>query len=186
METVRAALIASDFPMAAFHAESFGGPRATPSAPADERALAPAATAAPGNPGAVRPRRSSQLLGILPRPHLTVLADLPAAGVPPGLAIATGAAPTVADQRAPTAVLFSASGREARDCSGETILEAAEALGLPFPSACRSGVCGTCKTRKLSGHVSMDCEDGLDPGERSAGFILACTAHPLDRVIVEA
>lgn len=185
MEAVRLALAESDFPMTSFHAESFGGPRAARSphevsitTPADPgRGAVIEAGADPGS----RPRRASQLLGILPRPRLVLLDPL---DTPPPCAAPS--APNAAGAGGATAIVFSTSGREARGSSRETILEAAEGLGLPIPSACRSGVCGTCKTRKLSGTVSMDCEDGLDPGDRSAGFILACTAHPLDRVTVEA
>jgi ferredoxin-NADP reductase/ferredoxin len=199
METVRQALAATDFPMANFHAESFGGPRAPAASAALERpslaasgdslspGLTPAAAASP--PPAERPRRSSQLLGILPRPRLTLISD-PAGTVPmPPPANAPGApagGARAAGTGAATAVVFNTSGREARACAGETILEAAEALGLSLPSACRSGVCGTCKTRKISGSVRMSCEDGLDPGDRSAGYILACTAEPVDRVVLEA
>jgi len=201
METVRQALAATDYPMANFHAESFGGPRAaapSPAAaaeaasgadPAERPALTgPAEALSPravdGAPApAERPRRSSQLLGILPRPRLTLITD-PAGAVPlPTPANTPGTPPSGG---LATAVVFNTSGREARGCAGETILEAAEALGLSLPSACRSGVCGTCKTRKLSGSVKMSCEDGLDPGDRSAGYILACTAEPVDRVVVEA
>jgi len=216
METVRRALAATDFPMANFHAESFGGPRAAaapvataPTGPADAAPLAgpvelpvlmvsgdplaspPSSAATPSPPPAERPRRSSQLLGILPRPRLTLISD-PAGTIPmpspantPGTSD-SGARASGGLAAGATAVVFNASGREARGCAGETILETAEALGLSLPSACRSGVCGTCKTRKISGSVRMSCEDGLDPGDRSAGYILACTAQPVDRVVVEA
>jgi len=182
METVRRELISADFPMANFHAESFGGSRppraATPSGVGlDADAGPPPATG--------RKTRPSGLLDILPAPRLVLVragtaAVRAAAEVTPGPAPAGPSAPPAA------AVVFSASGRETNARASETILEAAEGLGLPIPSACRVGVCGTCKTRKLSGTVSMDCEDGLDPGDRSGGFILACTARPVDRVTVEA
>ncbi|HEY8927121.1 MAG TPA: hybrid-cluster NAD(P)-dependent oxidoreductase [Polyangia bacterium] len=210
METVRQALAATDFPMASFHAESFGGPRASAAVSAAAPSAtgeAPAAVAAPSSPAismeslppglaattsppppAERPRRSSQLLGILPRPRLTLISD-PAGARPmpsPANTLGTPAGGAPAGGGGATAVVFNTSGREARACAGETILEAAEALGLSLPSACRSGVCGTCKTRKISGSVKMSCEDGLDPGDRSAGYILACTAEPVDRVVLEA
>ena len=83
-------------------------------------------------------------------------------------------------------MVFSTSGLEAMASAGETLLETAEKLGLSLPSACRTGVCGTCKTRKLSGNVKMSCDDGLDPDDRATGYVLACTAQPIDRVVVEA
>ena len=121
---------------------------------------------------------SSALLGLLPRPRLVLVAK-PAHATPAPVAAA-------ASDGAKAAVVFTASGREATGCADATILETAEGLGLPIPSACRVGVCGTCKTRKVSGTVRMDCEDGLDAADRSGGFILACTAHPVDRVTIEA
>lgn len=174
METVREALQVSGFPMANFHAESFGGaPRETR---ATKEAQAPAGRRDSSPPSSRF--RPSQLLGILPRPRLVATAELPG---PPA-----SDAPEAAQPNGRGAVIFQSSKREANDCASETILEVAEALGLALPSACRSGVCGTCKTKKLSGNVSMDCDDGLDASDRSAGFILACTARPLDRVVVEA
>lgn len=180
MEAVRQALTSADFPMSSFHSESFGGSRlglaALRSCPAPETGAAHAP-----EQKAERKTRSSQLLGILPLPRLGL--------VPRGAAnSAAPAAPAEQSQAAnpAAAVVFSASGRETASAASETILEAAEGLGLPIPSACRVGVCGTCKTRKLSGTVRMECEDGLDSGDRLEGFILACTARPLDRVTVEA
>jgi len=194
MDTVKRALIDAEFPMANFHAESFGGPKtASPGrAAAAPEPAAPVAVTEPGSgreaaPPPERRSPSSALLGILPRPRLVLV---PAAPNPGGASEATSEATPAGDRTAAdgakAAIVFSASGREATDCASETILETAEGLGLPIPSACRVGVCGTCKTRKLSGTVRMDCEDGLDAGDRSSGFILACTARPVDRVIIEA
>jgi ferredoxin len=185
MDAVRAALFAARFPMESFHAESFGGgPRARAGAGDSETTPAPVfAEGAP--PTGDVPRASSRLLRFLPSPQqlrigLPVLA---AVDRPP-----RAPAPVATSVEAPAdanAVVFSSSGQEAVGCASETILEAAEALGLSIPSACRAGVCGTCRTRKLSGNVTMDCDAGLDPADRSAGFILACTAHPVGRVAVD-
>ena len=182
METVRRELISADFPMANFHAESFGGSRApraaTPSGVAVDADAGP-------QPATGRKTRPSGLLDILPAPRL-VLVRAEAAAVKAEAEVARSPSAPGPSAAPGAAVVFSASGRETSARASETILEAAEGLGLPIPSACRVGVCGTCKTRKLSGTVSMDCEDGLDPGDRSGGFILACTARPVDRVTVEA
>ena len=191
MEAVKTALTEAEFPMANFHAESFGGPRAnTPGKPAATQAGDSPVPVADGSgvPVAIdressntplpeRRSPSAALLGLLPRPRLVLVAKAPATTAP---------APAPAADSAKAAIVFSTSGREATGCGDGTILEAAEGLGLPIPSACRVGVCGTCKTRKLSGTVRMDCEDGLDAGDRSNGFILACTARPLDKVTIEA
>lgn len=185
MEAVREALVTADFPMSKFCAESFGGAPSGRQAPAvdatsSSEALASDAIAQESRAALERLRSSAELLSVLPRPRL--------GWEEPSSPDATAAE---ADQPAPEGpakgvVVFSMSGREAQDCAGETILDAAEAVGVSLPSACRSGVCGTCRTRKLEGNVVMECEDGLDASDRSAGFILACTARALDRVVIEA
>ena len=43
---------------------------------------------------------------------------------------------------------------------GQTVLEATEEQGVPIPSSCRQGQCGTCKTKLLEGNVRMDVEEG--------------------------
>jgi ferredoxin len=59
----------------------------------------------------------------------------------------------------------------------QTLLEAAEDVGIKIPFECRSGICGQCKTRLLEGRVSMEVQDALNPTDRSQGVILACQAH---------
>jgi ferredoxin-NAD(P)+ reductase (naphthalene dioxygenase ferredoxin-specific) len=63
---------------------------------------------------------------------------------------------------------------------GQTILEAALAQGVPYPHGCRSGNCGACKSRLISGDVEMSpySEYALSDDERSDGLILACRAVP--------
>lgn len=60
--------------------------------------------------------------------------------------------------------------------AGETILDAALAAGVPFPHGCRSGNCGACKSRVLSGDVDLApvSEYALSDAERQAGLVLAC------------
>ena len=60
-----------------------------------------------------------------------------------------------------------------------TVLEAAEASSIDLPFECRSGICGQCKTRLLSGSVVMDSEDALTAIEKANGWILASQAHDL-------
>jgi ferredoxin-NADP reductase len=74
-------------------------------------------------------------------------------------------------------VEFARSGRTCAVRSGQTLLEAAEELGVSIPSSCRQGQCGTCKTKLLGGNVRMDAEEGLDPDSRAQGFVLTCVGH---------
>lgn len=62
---------------------------------------------------------------------------------------------------------------------GQGILDAALAVRADAPYACKSGVCGTCRARLLSGQVRMDQNYALEPDEVRAGFVLACQSHPV-------
>jgi ferredoxin-NAD(P)+ reductase (naphthalene dioxygenase ferredoxin-specific) len=69
---------------------------------------------------------------------------------------------------------------------GTTLLDTALKAGIPYPHGCRTGECGSCKTRLLSGSVKMDPYDVavLTPAEKAAGVILACRARPTTDVEV--
>lgn len=60
------------------------------------------------------------------------------------------------------------TGRTVRVEPGSSVLEAAEAAGVPVPSSCRDGICGTCETRVLEG--TPDHRDSvLSEAEQAAG-----------------
>jgi CDP-4-dehydro-6-deoxyglucose reductase/ferredoxin-NAD(P)+ reductase (naphthalene dioxygenase ferredoxin-specific) len=63
---------------------------------------------------------------------------------------------------------------------GQTILDAALALDLPYPHGCTAGNCGACKSDALSGEIDLlpHSEFALTPAEAAAGMILACRAVP--------
>jgi ferredoxin-NADP reductase/DMSO/TMAO reductase YedYZ heme-binding membrane subunit len=81
---------------------------------------------------------------------------------------------------------FARSNKRLVGVGTRTVLELAESLGIALPYDCRSGVCGQCKTRLLSGSVVMAAEDALDPLDRANGLILACQARCRDDVVVDA
>jgi ferredoxin-NADP reductase len=83
-------------------------------------------------------------------------------------------------------VEFVRSGKTCRVRSDQPILEAAEEHGVPIPSSCRQGQCGTCKTKLLEGHVQMDAEEGLDADSRAQGFVLTCVGHARGLVKLDA
>ncbi|GGF24774.1 hybrid-cluster NAD(P)-dependent oxidoreductase [Aliidongia dinghuensis] len=85
-----------------------------------------------------------------------------------------------------TPVLFALSAVEAECPPGQTILQTARACGVRIASACESGLCGTCKVRKLSGDVTMNDNGGILDEEIDEGFILACCSHPRGKVEIEA
>jgi ferredoxin-NADP reductase/DMSO/TMAO reductase YedYZ heme-binding membrane subunit len=83
-------------------------------------------------------------------------------------------------------VQFTASGETAEMDDGQTLLEAAEELGIDIPFDCRSGICGQCKTQLVRGHVVMDVQDALNADDRKRRLVLACQAKPVGSVVVDA
>lgn len=62
--------------------------------------------------------------------------------------------------------------------SGESILDAANRIGIDPPFSCQSGVCTTCKCLVQSGEVEMENNFGLGDDEVEEGFVLACISTP--------
>lgn len=67
--------------------------------------------------------------------------------------------------------------REFRVPVGSTLLAALEANNLPVTAACRAGVCGSCKTRVLSGQYTTTSNMTLTPAEIEQGYVLACSCQ---------
>ena len=78
-------------------------------------------------------------------------------------------------------VFIPQAGRSLEVNNGQTILLAALAAGIPYPHGCKSGRCGSCKSRLVSGEVDLlrHTPFALSPEERADGLILACRAQPL-------
>lgn len=64
--------------------------------------------------------------------------------------------------------------RTMRVAADQTLLEAAEAAGVPIVSECESGVCGTCVAGCTKGRYQMGRTEGLSDVERENGKILTC------------
>jgi uncharacterized protein len=76
----------------------------------------------------------------------------------------------------PTPVAFVKSGKEARwSPENGTLLELAESRGLNPEFGCRSGSCGTCRTRIVQGAVAYPVAPEFQPAE---GEALICCAVP--------
>lgn len=67
---------------------------------------------------------------------------------------------------------------------GQSILDAASAMGIDVPYSCKGGVCCTCKAMLLEGEVDMDVVYGLEPDEVEDGFILTCQSHPRSETVL--
>jgi ferredoxin-NADP reductase len=83
-------------------------------------------------------------------------------------------------------IRFTRAGKTADLPREQSILEAAEEAGIEIPFECRSGICGQCKTQLIAGRVTMDVQDALTAADRARGLILACQAHALRDVEVDA
>ncbi|HEX3605687.1 MAG TPA: 1,2-phenylacetyl-CoA epoxidase subunit PaaE [Candidatus Dormibacteraeota bacterium] len=99
-------------------------------------------------------------------------------GRDPGRAPAAPAAAGAGESRV-TILLDGRSSTVTLAAAGEPILDAALRVRADAPFACKDGVCGTCRARVVSGRVSMDGNQALEPDEVAAGFVLACQSHPV-------
>lgn len=90
------------------------------------------------------------------------------------------------DNSAEPTLTFSRSGKAVALEGNKCLLEIAEEAGVTIDYECRSGICGRCKTRLLSGNVTMETQDALDEDEKSKNVILMCQAKATASVTVEA
>jgi ferredoxin len=77
-------------------------------------------------------------------------------------------------------------GRRTPVTAEQTILQAALAAGVAYPHGCRSGRCGSCKSRLISGDVELGKHSrfALTEEDRANGLILACRSVPTTNVTV--
>lgn len=104
----------------------------------------------------------------------------PDVSVPPSH-LDAAAAPTVT-----ATATFARSNKTAALPPSKTILEAAEDVGVDIDYSCRVGTCGVCKVKLLSGAVTMEIDDALDPADKTQNVILACQAKATSDLSVDA
>ena len=83
-------------------------------------------------------------------------------------------------------VTFSLSDKSAPLPADKVVLDVADEIGVEIDNSCRVGTCGTCRVKLLSGEVTMAVEEGLEPGDKEQGIILACQTKSAGNVTVEA
>lgn len=66
-----------------------------------------------------------------------------------------------------------------------SVLDGALAAGYEIPYSCRSGICGSCRGRVVSGEVQGGLGGGLTAEEERSGHVLLCQAHPCSDVSLE-
>lgn len=80
---------------------------------------------------------------------------------------------------------FTKSGQTVTCGPDQFILDAAKAAGMRLPFSCAKGMCGTCKSKKISGDVVMTHQGGIRQREIDQGMILPCCSKPLSDVVLE-
>ena len=83
-------------------------------------------------------------------------------------------------------VTFAKSNKTAILTIDKSILEASEEVGVNIDYSCRIGTCGICKTKLISGKVTMAIEDSLTEEDKAQNIILACQAKATEDVSVDA
>ena len=61
----------------------------------------------------------------------------------------------------------------------DSILKAAQKMGISLPYSCEAGRCGNCVAKKVSGSVWHSYNEVLTTAELEQGLVLTCTAHPV-------
>ncbi|WP_043458877.1 hybrid-cluster NAD(P)-dependent oxidoreductase [Azohydromonas australica] len=69
--------------------------------------------------------------------------------------------------------------------SEQSVLAAARQGGVRLPSSCSNGLCGTCKSKLVSGSVDMKHNGGIRQREVDAGFFLPCCSKPLSDLVID-
>lgn len=69
--------------------------------------------------------------------------------------------------------------------AGEPLMVSLERHGILVPAVCRSGACGACRIRLLSGRVFMPERTALREADRRFGYIHACMAYPIEDLLIQ-
>lgn len=62
---------------------------------------------------------------------------------------------------------------------GQTVLDAAEQIGIELPYSCREGMCASCMCEVIEGSVKLNNNDVLDERDLANQLTLSCQAVPL-------
>ncbi len=82
-------------------------------------------------------------------------------------------------------VQFSKQGKSLDVRADQTVLSCAKKSGVRIPSSCANGICGTCKSKLVSGTVDMKHDGGIRQREIDAGFFLPCCSRPLSDLVID-
>ncbi len=62
---------------------------------------------------------------------------------------------------------------------GQTVLDAAEKIGIELPYSCREGMCASCICEVIEGNVKLNNNEVLDDKDLANNLTLSCQAVPL-------
>ncbi|WP_065377193.1 hybrid-cluster NAD(P)-dependent oxidoreductase [Ensifer adhaerens] len=82
-------------------------------------------------------------------------------------------------------VEFAKQARKIEVAGEQTVLSCAKKAGVKLPSSCSNGVCGTCKSKLVSGSVEMNHNGGIRQREIDAGLFLPCCSKPLSDLVID-
>ena len=77
------------------------------------------------------------------------------------------------------------SGVTVQCAPDQYVLDAARAAGLRLPSSCSKGLCGTCKSKLISGQIDMKHGGGIRQREIDQGMFLPCCTKPLSNLVID-
>ena len=114
----------------------------------------------------------------------------------PGAAVASAAvpvappivaAPVVTSSPALTqyTIEFTRSDRSITCAADTFILTAANNAGVRLPCSCTKGMCGTCKSKLVSGTVDMKHNGGIRQRDIDQGMILTCCSRPTSDLVID-
>lgn len=76
------------------------------------------------------------------------------------------------------------SGVTVSACRGEPLLRALRTAGVPVPTSCEAGICGTCETTVIEGSVDHRDEFLSEDEKRSGETVMVCVSHCASRRLV--
>lgn len=173
VQAIRSTLESLNFPMQRYKQESFGGK--------------PAAAPATAQTSAAQTPKAAPSSAALSNKNLTQ-ARAAAASARAAVSNGKGTSSAVASSAVKTAPLvkFAKSDRTVPVDGNTSVLELAEQEGISIRNACRAGSCGACKV-SAQGQVQYNGQPlALTEADQQGGYILACIARPVDRLIVDA
>ncbi|WP_075214982.1 hybrid-cluster NAD(P)-dependent oxidoreductase [Mongoliimonas terrestris] len=82
-------------------------------------------------------------------------------------------------------VTFQKIGQTVTVRADQFVLATAREAGIRLPASCTAGLCGTCKSKLVSGTVEMSHKGGIRQREIDAGMILPCCSKPTSDLVID-